>query len=153
MKKSYLQFAFIFPVLFILLNCPDKSDISSSRIQINRASILEVAPVQTTTAAFMEIENHSSDEDFLIGAETEIAEVCEIHEMVNEGEMMRMKKRDSVAIPGGETVLLRRGGLHLMLIDLKREIHDGEVIPLKLKFKNAEDIQIKIPVKSFDKIN
>jgi len=122
-------------------------------VDIQNAAVLEVPPVQKTTAAFMSIKNNTSDDDYLISAETEVAEVCEMHKMVMEGEVMRMEKLDSVELPAGQTVVLKRGGMHLMLINLKREVKAGESITVKLKFKNANDLTVKAEVKSMDDLN
>ena len=136
---------------FIFLTfCSDADSNISSSVTVKNAAILEVAPVQKTTAAFMKIQNDAEADDVLTGASADIAEVCELHKMVMEGEMMRMMKMDSVEIPAGKSILLKRGGLHLMLINLKREIHAGESFPLTLTFKNAGDVIVQAEVKAFD---
>ena len=39
------------------------------------------------------------------------------------------------------------GGLHVMLINLQRDLNEGETISLVLKFKNAGEMQLEVPVK------
>ena len=137
----------------ILWSCSEKGSKTPLPIEIENAAVLEVPSVQKTTAAFMNIKNNSSDDDFLIGAETDAAEVCELHEMVMEGEVMRMQKLDSVEIPEGKSIELKRGGIHLMLIHLKKEIKAGESIKLKLLFKNSNEIEMMAVVRTMDEIN
>ena len=45
---------------------------------------------------------------------------------------MRMRQVKTLEIAPGETVALKPGGLHLMLIGLKRPLQDGEEISLNL---------------------
>ena len=126
----------------ILVNCSQKGTNKSAPMEVENVAVLEVPSVQKTTAVFMTIRNNSADDDFLIGAQADIAEACEMHEMVMEGEVMRMQKLDSVEIPAGGSVEFKQGGLHLMLINLKREIKTGESIKIMLKFKNSNEVEV-----------
>ncbi|HEX2996471.1 MAG TPA: copper chaperone PCu(A)C, partial [Anaerolineales bacterium] len=39
------------------------------------------------------------------------------------------------------------GGLHVMLINLKKELKIGDEIEIALHFKNSEDIKLRVPVR------
>ena len=67
-------------------------------------------------------------------------------EMSSDG-TMSMHHQMSVPIPAGEEVAFEPGGLHVMLINLQRDLNDGETISLVLKFKNAGEMQLEVPVR------
>ena len=48
----------------------------------------------------------------------------------------------------GGSVQLAPGGVHLMLIDLKEPLKQGETFPLTLTFAKAGAMTIKVPVKA-----
>jgi periplasmic copper chaperone A len=68
-----------------------------------------------------------------------------------EGQTMRMQKVDGIDLPAGQTVNLASGGYHVMLFDLKRQLKDGEQVPLTLTFvgpdKKRENVTVQVPVK------
>lgn len=57
------------------------------------------------------------------------------------GAMMGMKQIDQLDIPAGETVTLEPGGFHIMLLELKGQIKDGDTIPVTLTFEKAGEVQ------------
>ena len=100
-----------------------------------------------TSAAYMLITNNGSDADVLIGGRSDAAEIVEIHTMEMDGDVMKMMElEDGLEIPAGETVTLERGGYHIMLINLTRDMHDGDEIALTLEFENAGEVELAVPV-------
>lgn len=63
------------------------------------------------------------------------------------GAMMGMKQIDQLDIPAGETVTLEPGGFHIMLLELKGQINDGDTIPVTLTFEKAGEIQVEAVAK------
>jgi len=117
------------------------------QVVIKGAWLQEGPPSQKTTAAYMLIENHGANEIELLSARTEIANVIELHQMQLEDGMMRMRRVDSIRIPAGATVELKPGGYHLMVIGLKKEIKDGDVVSFVLHFSAQITKTINVPVK------
>lgn len=111
---------------------------------------LEVPETQTMSAGFMTIENGTGENDALVSATSDISAVTELHEMAMEGETMKMRKIDRIEIPAGEKVELKRGGLHLMFIDLKKIPVEGDSIQVELTFEKAGKMQVTLPVKKGD---
>jgi copper(I)-binding protein len=58
-----------------------------------------------------------------------------------------MRKVENISVPAGQTVELKRGGLHVMLIDLQKRPMDGETVHLELEFEKAGKIALDAPVK------
>ncbi len=55
---------------------------------------------------------------------------------------------DGVEVPAGETVKLAPGGYHLMLMDLKQPMTEGERVPLTLEFEHAGSIDVELAVEA-----
>jgi len=89
------------------------------------------------SAAYMLIRNGGTAADRLVKAESDVAAAVELHEMKMEGGMMKMAPVEGIAIPAAGQVELKPGGLHIMLIGLKRELKAGESVKLTLHFEKA----------------
>ncbi|MGQ9909989.1 MAG: copper chaperone PCu(A)C [Candidatus Flexifilum sp.] len=87
------------------------------------------------SAVYFLLENRGMQPIRLIAASTPVATTVEIHETTMEGEVMRMRPLENgITVAPGETVELRQGGLHIMLIGLIQPLVDGSAIPLELTF-------------------
>ncbi len=117
-----------------------------SEIIIKDPWIRAVPPSSKNTALFMTIVNKSDKQDTLISVKTDIAKMVMIHKTVEENGIMKMKHVDSLPIPPHSEVKLKPGGLHIMIMGLKRPIKEGEKIKINLFFKNSGNIEILAPV-------
>jgi len=43
-----------------------------------------------------------------------------------------MRKLEALTLPAGETVALKPGGNHIMLLDIKEQLKPGEKVPITL---------------------
>lgn len=64
---------------------------------------------------------------------------------------MKMRQVPSIALPAGKTVELKPGGYHVMLLDLKQQVQEGQTVPLTLiiegKDGKRESVQVQAPVR------
>ena len=92
-------------------------------------------PAQRATGAFMRLQ---ADQDLrLVAASSPVAGVAEIHEMVMQDKVMKMRRVDGIALGKGKPLELKPGGYHVMLMDLKQPLKAGEQVPLTLTFEGA----------------
>ncbi len=88
----------------------------------------------------------------LVSATSPVAGVVEIHEMVMDGNVMKMRAVTGLELPAGKAVELKPGGYHVMLMDLKQELKAGESVPLTLVIEGAggkrETLEVKAPVRA-----
>lgn len=117
-------------------------------IQIENAYAREMPPQAPASAAFMQISNHNASAVKLIGAESDAAELVELHTHSNDNGVMRMRKVSDINIPSHGTVSLQPGGFHIMLINPKTAFKAGNHINLTLKFSNGEKQSMQVPIKS-----
>jgi copper(I)-binding protein len=98
-------------------------------------------------AVFMTLKNSGSTTDALAGAESPVAERAELHTHIKEGDIMLMRPVQAIDVPAGGSVSLQPGGLHVMLIDLRQPLMEGEAFPLTLTFAKAGAMTIEVPVR------
>jgi copper(I)-binding protein len=72
----------------------------------------------------------------------------ELHNMIDDNGIMRMREVKSIPIKAGDHVSLTPQGYHIMLMDLTKPLMAGETIELTLHFKNAKEITTTIPIES-----
>lgn len=109
-----------------------------------------VPPGQPNSAVFMSLENQSGQGQALVGAESNVSEIVELHTHVEEDGMMRMRQIEKIEVPAGETVTLKPGGLHVMLIGLKQPLDAGDVVDLTLVFEDGSRSSVQAPVRRIE---
>jgi len=97
-----------------------------------------------TGSLWMEIHNGTDMDDALIGAEFDGCVAIELHDMIMENDVMVMRPVEGgqIPIPAGETVELKKGGLHVMCIGKEAPLEAGSSLDVALKFANAGDIAV-----------
>jgi hypothetical protein len=98
-------------------------------------------------AAYLTIQGGDQD-DRLLGASTAGAKTVELHTVVEEGGVSRMRPIDYLPVPAGQRVTLEPKGTHLMLIGLMQPLVAGAELPLRLRFAEAGDVEISVVVRS-----
>ncbi len=99
--------------------------------------------------AYMKITNTGSRAETLLAGKTPIAEGVELHMHVMDANgvlRMRMVDGGRIEIPAGETVELKPGDLHVMLVNIDNGLDAGNTFPLTLKFEHAGEITILVPI-------
>ena len=99
-------------------------------------------------AAYLRIANAGTEDDRLVRVSAPVAERVELHTHTMSDGVTRMRKVDSVSIPGGKSAALKPGGHHVMLIGLRAPLKKGETFPLTLTFDKAGTITVTVAVGS-----
>jgi copper(I)-binding protein len=100
-----------------------------------------------TSAIYMIIHNTGPDGDRLMRADADVATAVELHETRMEGGMSRMHMVPAIAVPPRGQVELRPGGLHIMLLGLKRDLKENDRFPATLHFERAGAVAVEVPVR------
>ena len=93
-------------------------------------------------AGYLEIENHGTVADRLIGAETRIADMAQLHNHVMENDVAKMVPVDAIEIPAGGKAELKPHGFHLMFMGLKQPLAEGDTFPVTLIFEHAGRVDV-----------
>lgn len=108
------------------------------------------SPGTKIAAGYLEIRNSGKEPDRLVGASTTHAERVDLHVMLREGDVMKMREVKSFEVPARQRLTLRPGGPHLMIVGLKRPLAKGEHIPFTLHFERAGQLQVEFKVQAAD---
>lgn len=106
----------------------------------------ELPPVAPNGAAYLRVENGGSEADRVVAAHSPIAERAETHTHEMDGGVMKMRHVHSIEVPGHGEVTFEPGGLHVMLIGLKKPLVRGESFPLTLEFDKAGTIEVTVEI-------
>lgn len=109
--------------------------VSAADIEVKSAWVRGTVPAQMMSGAFMEIT--SKNAATLVGVTTPVAEEAEVHEMRLEGGVMKMRAAPRLELPAGQTVVLKPGGYHVMLMGVKQQLKPGDRVPITLKIESA----------------
>ena len=104
-------------------------------------------PPRSPAAGYLVIENRGGEPVALVALATEAAEQTEIHIMEHKDDRMTMRQVEKLQVPAGEEVALKPGGAHLMLMELRRPLRDGDEVELLLRFDNGTERLIQVPVR------
>lgn len=97
---------------------------------------------------YLAITNSGKTPDRLIKVESNVSGRGEIHEMaMNDGVMTMRPLADGLELKPGETVTFKPGSLHLMLMDLKQPLKEGETFKVRLFFEKAGTTEIVFGVR------
>ena len=129
------------------------SSLALAQVTVSDPWIRATVPAQTTGGAFMQIK--SGKPVRLVAVSSPVAGRVEIHQMEMQGQTMRMHAVDGLDVPANQPVNLAAGGYHIMLFDLRRQLKEGEQVPMTFSFVDAgdkkaerrENLTVQVPVK------
>ena len=114
----------------------------TAAVKVESAWARATVPGQKGTGAFMNIT--AKDSIRLVGVSSPAAGVAEVHEMKMDGDVMKMRAVSGLDLPAGQTVSLKPGGYHVMLMDLKAPLMKDSTVPVTLRFKDAKGVESKL---------
>ncbi|MBU0725899.1 MAG: copper chaperone PCu(A)C [Alphaproteobacteria bacterium] len=103
-------------------------------------------PTAKTGAVYMILSNDTGKTDKLVAVKSDVAEKVEIHTHLMEGGIMRMRRIEGVEVEPGTPVVFQPGGLHVMMIGLKKPLVAGTWIDLTLVYETAGEVKVSAEV-------
>ena len=103
-------------------------------------------PNAAATAAFMVIRNTGDKDVKVVKADNPISKATELHTHLNEGGVMKMRPVPAIEIKAKGEAVLKPGGLHVMMIDLKAPLKEGDSVPITLTFDDGSSKQVDAKV-------
>ena len=143
---------FLIVLLLVLVACNTAEPGADAGIGMEGIMVTNVQANMTlpsdTGSLWMAIHNHTDADDALVGAEFEGCAAIELHDMVMENDVMIMREVEGsrIPIPAGETVELKRGGLHVMCIGKEAPLEVGDMLDVVLQFEIAGPVAVTAKV-------
>lgn len=149
-KKGFAMSRFLPFIVTIALSATVAvaADFQLKSLDIRQPFARATPPGAKAAGVFMTIQNRGNDADRLVSASSPVAGVVQIHDMKMDGGMMKMREINGLDIKPGATVELKPGGYHVMLMELKQPLKQGETVPVTLRFEKAGTVEIKASIGS-----
>jgi copper(I)-binding protein len=103
-------------------------------------------PTANAGVAYVAVTNQGGEADRIVAVEATVAPRAEMHMHVMDGDIASMRLVQAVEVHPSETIAFRPGGLHIMLVDLKAPLKEGETFPLTLVFERSGRVRVDISI-------
>ncbi len=121
--------------------------LAQAPVTASGAWVREPVAGRPMTAAYVVIENPGAEEIQIVSASSDASAKVELHEMIREGDMMKMSPVKSIIVPAHGKVELKPGGLHIMMFDLKTALKEGDTVSLTFTTNRGWTIKVPAAVK------
>lgn len=134
----------------VLLAAPVRADeVKAGGLVITQAWSRATPGGAKVGGGYLTIENKGTAPDRLLGGSSDVSAKVQVHQMSMNNGVMTMRPVDGgLVIEPGKTVKLTPGGLHLMLLDLKGPLKQGQKLPITLDFEKAGKVSVVFDVGS-----
>ena len=117
-----------------------------AQVNVKDAWVRATVAEQKATGAFMQLSAPAGGR--LVEVRASVAGVVELHEMSMAGTTMKMRAVPGIDLPPGQAVELKPGGFHVMLMDLKQPLKEGQSVTLTLVVEGPDKKRDSIDVKA-----
>lgn len=111
-------------------------------LEIADAWIRSAPPGMDMLAGYARLLNPGRTERIVTGFDSPAFAAVELHRTAIEDGISRMRPVPRLRIPAGGEVVLRPGGLHLMLIAPEHPINEGERVPVRILLEDGEAVEV-----------
>jgi hypothetical protein len=146
MKKEFVLIAWSFIFSLVLAACISSSPSTSGPIKVENAWA-RTGVTGGTGAVYFTMGNSATQDDKLVGVSSDVSDVVEMHNTLMEGGVMKMRMQPDIPLSAGGKVELKPGGMHIMLMRLKKDLKPNDTVRLTLQFEKAGKVELSAPVK------
>jgi hypothetical protein len=145
MKKLFSSVALVIGVL--LASSAAAQNTSNAGLAFDTPWVRASAPGQKNGAGYVQIQNKSTQTDRLISATTANVGRVELHTIINENGVAKMRQVQGIDVPAGASATLAPGGFHIMFMGLNAPFKAGEIVPVTLRFEKAGEVNVNFEIK------
>jgi copper(I)-binding protein len=120
-----------------------------AQVEVSDAWVRATGQGQKATGVFMNLTAQKATR--LVGVKADLTASAEVHEMKMEKDVMKMQAVKALDLPAGQTVALKPGSYHVMLMDLKAPVVEDSQVVLTLLFEDAAGVKTQKEVKAVAK--
>ncbi|WGM38585.1 copper chaperone PCu(A)C [Caulobacter sp. NIBR1757] len=126
---------------------PEKAAAAAAGITLSDGWCRATPKDATATSCFITITNGGPTDDRLLGGQSSAAAMVQVDETYADGNIMRMRAIEGLAVPASKAVTLVPGGNLVRLEGLTAPMVVGATIPVTLNFEAAGAKQVLFPVR------
>ena len=123
------------------------ADFSVGDLTLSAPWVRASVPGQVNGAGYLKIDSKGAQADRLLSATTEGVNRIELHTVITDNGVAKMREVTGVDVPAGAGVQLTPGGFHLMFLGLQAPFKTGAVVPVTLKFEKAGEVKVDFEIK------
>jgi copper(I)-binding protein len=120
-----------------------------AQVEVSDAWVRATGQGQKATGVFMNLTAKKATR--LVGVKADLTASAEVHEMKMDKDVMKMQAVKALDLPAGQTVALKPGSYHVMLMDLKAPVAEDSQVVLTLLFEDAAGVKTQKEVKAVAK--
>lgn len=118
-------------------------DAAANGVKVSAAWARATPKSAPVGGGYLTITNSGPVADRLIGGSSDLAERFEIHNMIMDDGVMKMRPAEAgIEVKPGQTVELKPGGYHVMFVGLKKPFTQGDHVKATLRFEKAGDVAV-----------
>lgn len=119
-----------------------------AQIHVDNAWSRATPPGAKIGVGYMTIRSASATPDRLMSVSSPVCKKVETHVTIKDGDISRMREVKGYDIPANGAFELKPGGAHLMLVNLKAPLKEGDKVPVVLKFEHAGEVKAELQVRA-----
>ncbi len=119
---------------------------AAERVSVVDPYVRLAPPGAQATAAFMVLRNEADKDTALVKVENPLSKLTELHNHINDGGVMKMRPVKSIEIKAKGEAALKPGGYHVMMIELKAPMKEGDTVPLTLQFADGSTKRVEAKI-------
>jgi len=150
----FWKILFTFALFGALAATAGAEDIKVGDLQISTAWARATPKGAAIGGGYLKITNTGNSPDRLIGGASPVSDKFELHEMSMDNGVMKMRPvAGGIEIKPGETVELKPGGFHIMLVGLKLQLAQGQHFKATLMFEKAGKVDVDFAIAGIGAMN
>ncbi len=111
----------------------------------------EAPPNARMLAAYVTIDNKTQQDLKLVGAFAPDFAMAEIHKTIEVDGMLKMREQKELSLPNQSSIVMKPGGLHIMLMMPQRKFKEGDEVRICLVYQDESGTEyvhhLDFPVK------
>jgi copper(I)-binding protein len=101
-------------------------------------------------SVYLTVHNKSGEDDLLLAVDSTVAEATAVYSTtVKDGVASMDPMPLGVSLPSHGELVMRPGGIHIMMTGVSRNTKVGDLLPVKMVFRDAGTLDFEVPVVPF----
>ena len=146
MTRTAARAAMVLAAVLLASSIAAAESYSVGSLQIGNPWARATPKGATVGAGYLTVTNNGKEPDRLVGGSAAPASRFEVHTTVVEKDVARMRQIPALEIKPGETVELKPGGMHVMMMGLKQPLKQGQKVKATLVFEKAGPLHVEFTV-------